>query len=161
VARTLVVDNLRAAVTRADWFDPELNAKVEEFCRHYGTVVLPTRPAMPQHKGKVEAGVKYAQNNALKGRTFGSLAEQNLFLSEWESGVADTRIHGTTRRQVGKVFEQVERSRLLPLPASLFPCLKRRRAQCIETATSNSNGRIIRCRPNTWAVRCGCAGKPG
>ena len=121
VARTLVVDNLRAAVTRADWFDPELNAKVEEFCRHYGTVVLPTRPAMPQHKGKVEAGVKYAQNNALKGRTFGSLAEQNLFLSEWESGVADTRIHGTTRRQVGKVFEQVERSRLLPLPASLFP----------------------------------------
>lgn len=121
VPKTLVVDNLRAAVTRADWFDPELNAKVAEFCRHYGTVMLPTRPAMPHHKGKIESGVKYAQNNALQGRTFGSLAEQNQFLLEWESGVADTRIHGTTRQQVGKVFNEVERPTLLPLPASLFP----------------------------------------
>jgi transposase len=121
VPRTLIIDNLRAAVTRADWYDPELNAKVAEFCRHYGTVMLPTRPAMPQHKGKIEAGVKFAQNNALKGRSFESLAAQNLFLSEWESGVADTRIHGTTRQQVGKVFNAVERSKLLPLPAGLFP----------------------------------------
>jgi transposase len=121
VPRTLIIDNLRAAVTRADWYDPEINAKVAEFCRHYGTVMLPTRPAMPRHKGKIEAGVKFAQNNALKGRSFESLAAQNLFLSEWESGVADTRIHGTTRQQVGKVFQEVERTQLLPLPASLFP----------------------------------------
>jgi transposase len=121
VVRTLVIDNLRAAVTRADWFDPELNPKMEEFCRYYGTVVLPTRPAMPRHKGKIEAGVKYGQNNAVKGRLFTSLAEQNLFLSDWERTVADTRIHGTTRLQVGKVFNEVERSKLLPLPSSLFP----------------------------------------
>jgi transposase len=121
VTRTLIIDNLRAAVTQADWYDPELNAKVAEFCRHYGTVMLPTRPAMPRHKGKIEAGVKFAQNNALKGRSFESLAAQNLFLSEWESGVADTRIHGTTRQQVGKVFNEVERAKLLSLPASLFP----------------------------------------
>ena len=121
VARTLVIDNLRAAVTRADWYDPEINPKMEEFCRHYGTVVLPTRPAMPRHKGKIEAGVKYSQNNALKGRVFTSLAEQNLFLAEWERTVADTRIHGTTRQQVIKVFNEVERAKLLPLPSSLFP----------------------------------------
>ncbi len=121
VVRTLVIDNLRAAVSRADWFDPELNRKVEEFCRHYGTVILPTRPAKPQHKGKVEAGVKYVQNNALKGRCFESLTAQNHFLAEWERTVADTRIHGTVRKQVGRVFEEVERAALLPLPASLFP----------------------------------------
>ena len=46
---------------------------------------------------------------------------QNLFLADWESGVADTRIHGTTRQQVGKVFNEVERPKLLPLPAGLFP----------------------------------------
>ena len=102
-------------------YDPELNAKVEEFCRHYGTVMLPTRPAMPRHKGKIESGIKYGQENALKGRSFASLAAQNLFLSEWESGVADTRIHGTTRQQVGKVFSEAERAKLLPLPAGLFP----------------------------------------
>lgn len=124
VTRTLVIDNLRAAVTRVDWFEPELNPKVEEFCRHYGTVILPTRPAMPQHKGKIEAGVKYAQNNALKGRSFESLAAQNLFLSDWERTVADTRIHGTTRQQVGKIFQQIECGRLLPLPAGLFPAFE-------------------------------------
>lgn len=121
VPRTLVVDNLRAAVTRADWYEPDLNPKVAEFCRHYGTVMLPTRPAMPRHKGKVEAGVKYAQNNALAGRKFTSLAEQNLYLSQWERTVADTRLHGTTRQQVGRVFAEVERAALRPLPPSLFP----------------------------------------
>lgn len=121
VTATVVIDNLKAGVIQADWFDPELNPKLEEFARHYGTVILPTKPAMPRHKGKVEAGVKYAQNNAVKGRSFASLAAQNLFLAEWEKNVADTRIHGTTRQQVGKLFDAVERPALQPLPAGLFP----------------------------------------
>jgi transposase len=127
VPRTLVIDNLRAAVTRADWYDPEINPKVEEFCRHYGTVIMPTRPAMPRHKGKVEAGVKYGQNNALKGRSFTSLAEQNLFLSDWERTVADTRIHGTTRQQVIKVFNEVERAKPEFTVAMLVECLGKRK----------------------------------
>ena len=120
VTRTTVVDNLKAAVLDADWFDPNLNPKMADFARHYGTVVLPTLPARPEHKGQIEAGVKFAQNNALKGRTFPSLAEQNLFLTEWERSVADTRIHGTVRQQVSALFA-TERSALSPLPDSLFP----------------------------------------
>lgn len=112
---------------RADWFDPELNPKLEEFARHYGTAILPTKPVMPRHKGKVEAGVKFAQNNAVKGRSFESLSAQNLFLAEWEKNVADTRIHGTTRQQVGKLFELVERPALRPLPTSLFPVFEEAR----------------------------------
>jgi transposase len=88
VVATLVIDNLRAAVSKADWFDPQLNPKVVSFCEHYGTVILPTKPAMPRHKGKVEAGVKYVQNNGLAGRKFDSLAAQNLFLMHWEETVA-------------------------------------------------------------------------
>lgn len=121
VTATVVIDNLKAGVIRADWFDPEINPKLEEFARHYGTVILPTKPAMPRHKGKVEAGVKYAQNNAVKGRSFESLAAQNNHLSDWEKNVADTRIHGTTRQQVGRLFETIERPALRPLPAGLFP----------------------------------------
>ena len=121
VPRTLVIDNLRAAVSKADWFEPELNPKVVSFCEHYGTVILPTKPAMPRHKGKVEAGVKYVQSNALAGRTFAGLAPQNLFLSHWEQTVADTRIHGTTRQQVGSFFLAVEKPKLMPLPPDLFP----------------------------------------
>ena len=122
--KTLVIDNLKAAVTKADWFDPDLNPKLLAFCEHYGTVVLPTRVRTPRHKGKVERGVGYAQDNGLKGRTFDSLAAQNRFLAEWETSVADTRIHGTTRKQVGKVFAEVERAALLPLPIARFPCFQ-------------------------------------
>ena len=122
VVSTLVIDNLRAAVQKADWFEPELNPKVVSFCEHYGTVILPTKPAMPRHKGKVEAGVDYVQENALAGKQFDSLAAQNLHLTHWEASVADTRIHGTTRQQVAKHFLEVEKPALRPLPASLFPC---------------------------------------
>lgn len=122
VPKTLVIDNLKAAVTQAGWYDPELNPKIAEFARHYGTVVVPTRPYTPRHKGKVERGVGYAQSNALRGRTFSSLAEQNRFLSEWESTVADTRIHGTTRKQVGRMFMELEKPALAPLPPGRFPC---------------------------------------
>jgi len=123
VTRTVVPDNLKAAVLKADWFDPELNPKAAAFCEHYGTVMLPTRPRTPRHKGKVERGVGYAQSNAAKGRTFSSIAEQNKFLREWESNVADTRIHGTTRQQVAAAFER-EKPALLPLPAGRFPCFQ-------------------------------------
>ena len=124
VTATLVPDNLKAAVLQADWFDPELNPKLRAFCEHYGTALLPTKPAMPRHKGKIEAGIKYAQANALKGRTFTSLAEQNAFLAEWERTVADTRLHGTIRQQVGTYFIQAEQPALRPLPASIFPCFE-------------------------------------
>ncbi|MBI5769795.1 MAG: IS21 family transposase [Verrucomicrobia bacterium] len=124
VPSTLVPDNLKAAVLQADWFDPEFNPKLRDFCAHYGTALLPTRPAMPRHKGKIEAGIKYVQGNALRGRRFASLAEQNTFLLEWERTVADTRLHGTIRQQVGAYFLQAERAALRPLPASLFPCFE-------------------------------------
>lgn len=123
VPATVVIDNLRAAVTRADWYEPELNPKIRELARHYGTVILPTRPRCPEHKGKVESSVKYVKNNALKGRLFDSLADENRHLLQWESQVADQRIHGTIRRQVAQLFE-TERPHLLPLPAMLFPCFQ-------------------------------------
>src|SRR6266567_3875448 len=127
VSVTVGIDNLKAGVLRADWFDPELNPKLEEFARYYRTAIVPTKPAMPRHKGKIESGVKYAQNNAVAGRKFTSLGDQNLFLAEWERTVADTRIHGTTRQQVGKLFATVEQPALRPLPAMLFPVFEEAR----------------------------------
>jgi transposase len=124
VPLTLVIDNLRAAVKRVDWFEPELNPKVRSFCEHYGVTILPTRPAMPRHKGKVERGVAYVQDNALKGHTFASLRAQNEHLRTWEEQVADKRIHGTTKKQVGQVFQERERAALQPLRSERFPCFE-------------------------------------
>jgi transposase len=119
--QTLVIDNLKAAVTQADWYDPDLNPKIRGFAAHYGVAILPTRPRTPRHKGKIERGVGYVQSNALKARSFKSLAEQNEHLLAWETNVADCRIHGTTRKQVGLLFREIEQPALQPLPAERFP----------------------------------------
>lgn len=121
VPQTLVIDNLKAAVKHPDWFDPELVPKVAAFAAHYGTVILPTKPYTPRHKGKVERGIDYVQENALKGKSFKTLEAQNRHLQDWEAGVADTRIHGTTRQHVGRVFREVEQPALRPLPNERFP----------------------------------------
>ena len=123
VPRTLIIDNFKAAVKNADWYDPDIHPKIQSFCEHYGTVILPTKPYTPRHKGKIERGIGYVKGNALKSRTFSSLQEQNQHLLNWETHIADTRIHGTTRKQVGKLFKE-EKSSLLPLPASRFPCFQ-------------------------------------
>jgi transposase len=119
--QTVVIDNLKAAVTEADWYDPELNPKLRAFAAHYEVAILPTRPRTPRHKGKVERGVGYVQSNALKGRSFTDLAAQNEHLLAWETNVADCRIHGTTRKQVGHLFREIEHPALRPLPDERFP----------------------------------------
>ena len=119
--KTLVIDNLKAAVKQADWYDPEIHPKLQSFAQHYGTVILPTKPYTPEHKGKVEAGVKYVKNNGLKGHEFASLDAENKHLLEWEDRVADTRLHGTTKQQVRQRFEELERPALVALPVERFP----------------------------------------
>jgi len=123
VTQTINLDNLKAAVLKFDFADPQLNPKLLEFARHYGTVIMPCLPRTPEHKGKVENSVAYVKGNALAGRTFDCLAAENQWLIKWESTVADLRIHGTTKRQVAQLFEQ-EKQHLLPLPPSLFPVFR-------------------------------------
>ncbi|XZE43827.1 IS21 family transposase [Pirellulaceae bacterium SH467] len=120
VPKTVVFDNAKCAVLKADWYDPVLHPKILEFCKHYDFAFLPTRPATPRHKGKVERGVDYVQENALKGKTFDTLQQQNEHLEHWEKTVADTRIHGTTKKQVSQAFE-AEKPFLGALRPDRFP----------------------------------------
>jgi len=123
VSLTVNLDNLKAAVLKFDWADPQFNPKLREFARHYDTTILPCLPRTPEHKGKVENNIRYVRENALAGRVFASLAALNQLLFHWEKNVADVRIHGTTKRQVAEVFK-AEKPFLKPLPASLFPCFE-------------------------------------
>jgi transposase len=121
VPKVLVIDNLKAAVKQPDWYDPDLTPKIQSFCEHYGVVILPTKPRTPRHKGKIESGVGYVQSNGLKGHRFPSLVAENEHLLRWETTVADTRLHGTIRKHVGKLFQEVERGAMKPLPVERFP----------------------------------------
>ena len=119
VTRVVVLDNLREGVLTPDIYDPTLNPLYRDVLRHYGAVPLPCRVADPDRKGKVESGVGHAQKTPLKGLRFESLEEAQTYLDHWESRWADTRIHGTTKRQVAVMFAE-ERPALLPLPVEPF-----------------------------------------
>ena len=116
---TVVLDNLGEGVLKPDLYDPALNPLYRDTLAHYGAVALPCRVRHPDRKGKVERGVGHAKNTPLKGLRFESLAEAQAYLDRWEQNWADTRIHGTTKRQVAVMFNE-EKSTLVPLPLEPF-----------------------------------------
>jgi transposase len=117
--RVVVLDNLAEGVLKADIYDPSLNPLYRDVLAHYGAIALPCRVADPDRKGKVESGVGHAQKTPLKGQRFESLEEAQAYLDHWEEKWADTRIHGTTKRQVAAMFAE-EKPTLLPLPLEPF-----------------------------------------
>jgi transposase len=117
--RVVVLDNLLEGVLTPDVDDPSLNPLYRDVLHHYGAVALPCRIQDPDRKGKVEAGVAHAKKTPLKGLRFESLEEAQTYLDRWEERWADTRIHGTTKRQVSTMFAE-ERPALLALPLEPF-----------------------------------------
>ena len=117
--KTVVLDNLGEGVLKPDIYDPALNPLYRDVLAHYGAVALPCRVADPDRKGKVERGVGHAKNTPLKGQRFESLEEAQAYLDRWEANWADTRIHGTAKRQVAAMFAE-EKPTLTPLPLEPF-----------------------------------------
>jgi len=119
VTRVVVLDNLREGVLKPDIYDPTVNPLYRDMLQHYSVVALPCRVRDPDRKGKVERGVGHAKNTPLKGLRFESLEEAQAYLDHWETRWADTRIHGTTKRQVAAMFAE-EKPALQPLPVEPF-----------------------------------------
>ena len=117
--RVVVLDNLKEGVLTPDIYDPTLNPLYRDVLAHYGVVALPCRVRDPDRKGKVEAAVGHAQKTPLRGLRFERLDVAQAYLDRWERRWADTRIHGTTKRQVAAMFAE-ERPALGPLPLEPF-----------------------------------------
>ena len=117
--RVVVLDNLREGVLKADVYDPTLNPLYRDVLAHYGVVALPCRVRDPDRKGKVESGIGHTQKTPLRGLRFESIEAAQTYLDQWETRWADTRIHGTTKRQVSMMFAE-ERPHLQSLPLEPF-----------------------------------------
>jgi len=117
--RLIVLDNLKEGVAVPDLYDPTVNPLFRDVLTHYGVAALPCRIQDPDRKGKVESGIGYTKRTALKGMRFESLEEAQAYLDRWEERWANTRIHGTTKRQVAVMFLE-EKPHLLPLPLEPF-----------------------------------------
>jgi transposase len=116
--RVVILDNLREGVLKPDIYDPTLNPLYRDVLAHYGAVALPCRVKDPDRKGKVESAIGHTQG-ALKGLRFETLEDGQVYLDRWDARWADTRIHGTTKRQVAAMFAE-ERPALRPLPLEPF-----------------------------------------
>jgi transposase len=116
---TVVLDNLKEGVLAPDVYDPTLNPLYRDVLAHYGVTALPCRVRDPDRKGKVESGIGHTQKTPLKGLRFESLDDAQAYLDHWDERWADTRIHGTTKRQVAAMFAD-EQPHLRPLPVEPF-----------------------------------------
>jgi transposase len=120
VTRRAVLDNVRAAITKPDRYDPIFQRTFEEYARHRGFLIDATNVRAPTGKPHVERSVPYVRERFFRGETWRDLAHVQAQAILWVLHTAGTRIHGTTRQRPLAVFENVERATLLPLTTERF-----------------------------------------
>lgn len=84
------------------------------FSEHWGFEPWLCAAYRAQTKGKVESGVRYVKCNFVPGRIFVDSVDFEEQLQQWQSGVADTRIHGTVHQRPIDRFA-TEQPALIPI----------------------------------------------
>ncbi len=118
----LILDNLKAGVSHACYYDPEINKTLAAMAEHYTIAVIPTRVAKPKDKAKVENAVLQAQRRilaALRNRTFFSLIELNEAIAE-ETKRLNERPMAVINKSRYDLFVEIEKPVLKPLPPERF-----------------------------------------
>ena len=122
VPEVVVPDNLRAAVTSAHRYEPELNPTYQDLATHYGMAIVPARVRKPRDKAKAEVGVQVVERwvlAALRHRLFFSLAELNAEIArllERLNARPFRKLPGSRR----SAFETLDRPALRPLPLERY-----------------------------------------
>jgi len=116
VPETVKIDNLKAAILEADFYEPTVQKNYAAFAAHYGFWAQPCRVRTPTDKGKVESNVNYVKDNCFKNREFQDVDEATRFSRNWLDTIANVRVHGTTKKKPIEVFTSIEKEKLLPLP---------------------------------------------
>jgi transposase len=120
VPRRVVLDNLKAAITKADRYDPAINRTFAEYAAHRGFVTDAARVRDPQGKPHVERQVPYVRESFFRGERFLHRDHAQRCVVRWCLEKAGKRVHGTTRKRPLEQFEAHEREALSPLSAERF-----------------------------------------
>ena len=140
----ILYDRMRTAVSGEDETGVIYNPVLVACARHYGFQPRACRPYRAKSKGKVERPFRYVREDFFLARSFRDLDDLNGQLRQWLDGVANARVHATTRRVVCEHFAD-ERPHLKPLPAGPFQAVLRLRR----------NAQRLRLRPARDARRHG------
>lgn len=112
-----ITDNLKSGVTKAHYYDPEINRTFNDMARHYSLAIDPADKASPKQKPNVEKSVDILQKDffpRIRNKTFTSLHELNKCLWEYleKKNAEGMKDRGASR----DFFFEQEKPFLTPLP---------------------------------------------
>ncbi len=120
VPRTLLYDNLKAAVLERHGEAVRFHPRLLELCGHYHFAARPCNPGRGNEKGRVERTIRYIRDSFFAAREMTTVERLNREALEWRDHIAlARRWPADDSRIVGEVFEE-EKPRLIPLPAHRF-----------------------------------------
>lgn len=114
----VVCDNLKAAVTNPDRYEPGLNRSYLELADHYGAAILPARPYKPRDKAKAEQSVLIAERwilARLRNRRFFSAADLNTAIAELVADI-NARVMKGYNASRAELFATIDKPALKELP---------------------------------------------
>lgn len=117
VPQTVLLDNLKSGVIKADIYDPTLNISYAECARYYGFVIDPSKVRTPTHKGKVERSIQIIRQQLLAGRTYDSIHKLNEYTLNWCRNIISNEVTRTTGEAPMVRFKRDEQEKLIKLPA--------------------------------------------
>lgn len=120
VTARVVIDNLKAAVCKADRYEPIFQRTFEEYAHYRGFVIDAAIAGHAQGKPHVERAVPYVRGNFFRGEQWLNLAHAQREAIAWCVSKAGTRQHGTTHKRPLVVFEEVEKVALVPFVGPRF-----------------------------------------
>lgn len=115
-------DNLKAAITRASRYEPDINRLLDDLANHYGMGVVPTRVYKPKDKGMVENHVKIIYSRVyarMRKMQFFSLEEINKAMAACMLKHDQTRMQEKPWCREERFFAE-EKPLLKPLPVEAF-----------------------------------------
>jgi transposase len=120
VFATVIPDNMKSIVERADALEPRLNQAFVEYAQSRGFVIDPARVRSPQDKPRVERTVSFVRQSFFAGESFVDLADAQRRAETWCRERAGMRIHGTIQARPAEVFRVEEQPRLRPAPRGVY-----------------------------------------
>jgi transposase len=122
VSEMVVPDNLKAAVTKAHIYDPDINANYQHFSEHYGFAIVPARVAQPKDKAIAESAVGCITRQiiaSLRNITFTSIGEINAAIKP-RLAVFNNQFFQKMETSRQALFERLDKISLKPLPKERY-----------------------------------------
>jgi len=131
VPKIIRPDNLKAGVSKANFYEPDLNPTYHELAVHYGSAVIPTRVAKPKDKALGENAVQQVERwvlAPLRKQRFFSIHELNQAMKKQLTWLNERQLTDQTQSR-RELFEQMEKHALQPLPPYPFDYLEVKQAK--------------------------------